>query len=49
MQDFTLDISPLLEALDKEKDKIDRVEYLADPELELSPSLPGNFTRLELI
>jgi CRISPR-associated protein Csh2 len=49
VQDFTLNISELLESLDSNKDKIEKVEYLADQNLTFNTQIPDYFQELQLL
>jgi CRISPR-associated protein Csh2 len=46
IKDFTLDISELLDLLEKNKNKIDSVYYKIDESLLVNPKIPSNWKRL---
>ncbi len=48
LKDFTLDITDLLGAMEKSRDKIDTIQYLKDDDLKLKPDLPVSFKTLNL-
>jgi CRISPR-associated protein Csh2 len=46
VEDFTLDISPLLETLAQAVENVESVEYKIDPSLKTNPSIPSDWVGL---
>ena len=49
MQDFILDITDLLDALNNNREAIEKVEYIADENLRVSPDFPEHFEKIKLL
>lgn len=46
-QDFTLDISELLQTFSRESGKISGIQYKLDPSLQIEPAIPGDWQIIE--